>query len=135
MRKLLLALVLLTGCAASRPAGPPEVHYGQDECSRCRMLVEDAKFCAGTRLGEEVRVFDDLGELFEKPLREGELAWVHDYDSQAWIDARTATYIRCPGLKSPMGYGVLACREPAQAAVLAARYKGEVLTFKEMWER
>lgn len=135
MKKLIIALMLLSGCAASRPTGPPEVHYGEDECSRCRMIVGEPRYCAATRLGEETRVFDDLGELFEQPLRPGEEAWVHDDGTAAWIDARTACYVSCPGVRTPMGYGFLACKDAAEAAVLAARYHGKVLTFAEMSSR
>lgn len=135
MRTMLLVLLLLTGCAGSPPAGPPEVRYGQEECSRCRMIVGEERFCAATRLGEQVRIFDDLGELFEQPLARGEQAWVHDEESLEWIDARTASYVSCPGLKTPMAYGFLACRQPARAALLAARHQGKVLTFQEMVSR
>ncbi|MEW6277667.1 MAG: nitrous oxide reductase accessory protein NosL [Candidatus Eremiobacterota bacterium] len=128
--KRLLLLLLLAGCSAA-PAGPPEIRYGEDECSRCRMVVDDPKFAAATRLGEEVRLFDDLGELFESPLREGEEAWVHDADTGRWVEARKALYVHCWGLKSPMAYGILASESLPQAEVLAARHKGKILRFQE----
>lgn len=136
MRTLILTLILLTGCAASNPAGPPDIRYGEDECSRCRMIIGEVQYSAATRLGQEVRMYDDLGELFEQPLRAGEQAWVHDSASQEWIDARTATYVHCPGLKTPMAYSLLAFREPAAASLAAGRYQGgQVFTFDQMWKR
>lgn len=135
MRHLILALLLTTGCAASGPVGPPAVHFGEDECSRCRMIVGEARFCAATRLGDEVRIYDDLGELFEQPLRPGELAWVHDHETEAWIEARKASYVLCEKLKTPMGYGVVAFAEPARASVFAARNAGKVLSFEQMLAR
>ncbi|GMU54068.1 MAG: hypothetical protein AMXMBFR33_32140 [Candidatus Xenobia bacterium] len=132
MRELLLIALFLSGCAAAPANGPPEIRYGQDECSRCRMIVDQPRFAAATRLGEEVRVLDDLGELFEPPgLRPGELAWVHDAESQQWIDARSAYYVRCEGLKTPMGYRFLATGSAPQAELLAARYRGRILRFEQ----
>lgn len=132
---LLLSLLLFAGCSAAGPTGPPEIRYGEEECSRCRMIVGEPRFAAAARLDQEVRIFDDLGELFETPLQAGEQAWVHDAESGAWIDARAATYVRFSDLKSPMGYGLLAFADQARARVRAASQGGTVLSFQQAAKR
>lgn len=105
------AAALLAACAA-RPAGPPVVRWGVDECSSCHMILGDERYAAVARsaAGEEAR-FDDLGCLLRwsdaRPAGSWTV-WVHDASGHGWLAADTAFFTRHPGLATPMGSGLRA---------------------------
>ena len=134
---LLAALLALSACSA-RPVEPaaPEIHYGEDICSNCGMIINEPRFASAYAVRQaegayETLVFDDTGEML-KHIRENQALmgvgwWVHDYASEEWIDAPTAWYVVSPDIKSPMGYGVAAFAAQEAAAALAAETGGKVL--------
>lgn len=129
----LLAALVLAGCPAPRQPldAPPDVRYAVDPCDRCQMIVSEERFASAyvTPAGE-VRRFDDLGCLTaflrERPEQVGEV-WVHDHEGKGWLRGREATFVRAPGVKTPMGTGLVAAAEAARAAALAGRTNGETL--------
>jgi copper chaperone NosL len=124
-----LALALV-GCPGEAPRAdaPPDVRYGVDPCDRCAMIVNEERFAAAyvTAAGE-VRRFDDLGCLtamfVERPEPVAEV-WVHDHEGRAWLRGREAWFARSATLITPMGTGLIALRDEAQA-----RARGEALSF------
>jgi copper chaperone NosL len=67
--KYMLVLLLLMGLTACRDkidSGPHAVHYGEDVCERCRMIISDKRFAAQfiTRNGE-AKKYDDIGCMIE----------------------------------------------------------------------
>jgi nitrous oxide reductase accessory protein NosL len=90
---LLLAL-LAAGCNQVNMDAPPEIVYGRDICSRCGMIIEDARFAAAYMTTEgEPRIFDDIGDMLVHQLEKGEMVhvhWVHDYETEAWLRAEAA---------------------------------------------
>lgn len=101
--------------SGSSQSGEPTINYGQESCARCRMIISNPKF-AGAWLqqdGREVH-FDDIGCMVlhdgERHLDVKSRYWVHDFDSEEWIDAISATYVRSVAIHSPMNYGVAASR-------------------------
>lgn len=116
--KYSLILILFLGLAACKDkidTGPHVIHYGEDVCERCKMIISDKRFAAqlvdqkGTALK-----FDDVGCLSEylkesgveggKPLA----MYVADFATGEWLDAGKAFYLRNPELRSPMGYNIAA---------------------------
>jgi copper chaperone NosL len=93
------------------------------------MIIEDPRFAAAYRTpaGEE-RSFDDIGGLVIYGVESGELAtataWVHDYDTEAWIPAADATYVVAERFPTPMGHGVLAFLDAGRATAFAASVGG-----------
>ncbi|MDX1521246.1 MAG: nitrous oxide reductase accessory protein NosL [Anaerolineae bacterium] len=139
--KLLFFLIcglLITGCAgqvASEPE-PPVIHYGEDICEFCGMIISDERFAAGyvTHEGKE-RIFDDLGGMFRSYLemQEDVMAFfVHDYEEITWIRAEHAFYVLSQDLPTPMLNGLAACQDQDKAEALAAQYDGQILTFDEV---
>lgn len=131
-----LALLLsLVGCPGEAPRAdvPPDMSYGVDPCDRCAMIVSEERFAAAyvTPAGD-VRRFDDLGcltaFLVERPESIAE-TWVHDHERRAWLRGRQAWFARVDGLITPMGTGLVAVSDEAQAKALVARARGEVLAF------
>ena len=129
-----LALTILAACGAQPPdPAPPDITYGQELCTVCGMLISEPRFAAALILedGDPV-LFDDAGEMFRYP-QQGVRAWfVHDYGSEAWIHAREATYVVHPSIASPMGTGLAAFEQAADAQALAASFGAGLRSFDQL---
>lgn len=135
---LLILWPLLAACgnAATTELKPPEIHYGEDICEFCGMIISDERFAAGyiTADGQE-RIFDDLGGMFIAHLERQEEVrafFVHDYENPRWIRAETAYYVLSEQVATPMLHGLLASENQAQAEALAKAHQGQVLTFDQV---
>lgn len=137
-----LLVLLLAGCArgASQPQAP-DIHYGQDLCVECNMIISDERFAAGYAYeispgSYESLAFDDIGDMFVYSLKHPEhkvAAWyVHDYTSKEWLDAATAHFVVSPALHTPMGFGIAAHATAEAAQTQAAELGGETLTWEEL---
>ncbi len=122
------AIVALLPDSNDTSDGPPAISYGSDACARCRMLIGDARFAAGWRDGSGAEThFDDIGCMVvqsrEQPPTTPARFWVHDYHTERWIEASTASFVVDPGIKSPMAYGIAAAgsADDAKAVALAGR--------------
>lgn len=136
-----VALLALAGCSESVPVAPPVIHYGQDLCALCSMIITDDRFAAalvcegrpGQRQGLEARAFDDVGCLLGDESRNPDRAvagrWVRDFRSDRWHVADTAVYVQSRQLHSPMAFGLAACADRASAQRLADEFPGELLDF------
>ena len=123
--------VSLAGCSGDPGTGPVEVKWDRDTCVRCNMVLSDPAHSAQVRYTpvdgsrSRVHLFDDIGcallWLGQQPWRDerGVEVWVNDHRDGAWIDARTAHYVR--GRITPMQYGLGAQRDPAAGALDFAR--------------
>jgi copper chaperone NosL len=137
---ILLAAALLAACArAPAQPQPPEILYGQDLCEACGMIISEAQFAAASlTAGGQAHKFDDIGDMLayhEQHPEEEVRAWfVHDYHTQAWLRGETAFYVRSPAIDSPMGHGLAAFAEKANAAAFAGERAAEVLTFAALRE-
>jgi nitrous oxide reductase accessory protein NosL len=134
-RALLVVVVALGGCSQSVPVAPPLIHYGQDLCDVCSMIITDDRFaaamvCEGPK-GREARAFDDVGCLIHdetlNPDRVVEGRWVRDFRSDRWLVAGTAVYLQSEQLHSPMAFGLAACENRETAQRLAEEFPGELL--------
>lgn len=130
-------LVVLTACGSGAQVDePPTIRYGEDECVRCRMLIQEPRFAAAyvTQDGT-VRRFDDIGGMILYLDEQGEdvaTYWVHDYDSEEWLNARDAVFVLSENLHTPMGFGVGAFAGRERAQDVAAETDGQVLSFEEL---
>ena len=63
---LLLIVSLLLGCVSNLdPSEPPEVHYGEDVCDACNMIISEPRFAAAYYTEDgAVRRFDDIGDMW-----------------------------------------------------------------------
>ncbi|MEW6143953.1 MAG: nitrous oxide reductase accessory protein NosL [Thermodesulfobacteriota bacterium] len=117
MKYILVLLMLLgmAGCKDEIDTRPHAVHYGEDSCERCRMIISDKRFAAQyiTSSGE-ARKFDDIGCMADDLKDAGKrgesplAAYVADYGTGEWIDAEKASYLQNGELRSPMGYNIAA---------------------------
>ena len=124
-----LGISLLPGGDASEASGPPEVRYGESRCDTCGMVIADPRFAAGWRTpdGEAAR-FDDIGCMVvlmqEQDPPAGSAFYVHDYTSEEWLDATTASYVASAEIRSPMMYGLAATGSPEAASALGTEVSG-----------
>jgi nitrous oxide reductase accessory protein NosL len=57
---------------------------------------------------------------------------VHDYDTEKWIKGREAHFVAADGLRTPMGFDIVAVSTQARAESLAAETGGTVHTFESL---
>lgn len=125
------ALVLAAQCSGGA-LEPVAIVWNEDACNQCRMAISQQEFAAEIVTGGgAVYSFDDIGCMahwtMENELPENTAWFVTDYDTQAWLDAKTAYYVRSSQLPTPMSYGLAAFQTRAQAEAAAKRLEGEVI--------
>ncbi len=124
--RLLVLLLVLSGCSGDPGTGPADVKWDRDACERCRMVLSDRHYAAQVRVFPEgkrskVFFFDDIGcaslWLAGTPWEQDPKTeiWVTDYRTGEWIDARTATYVK--ERITPMEYGLGAQAEPVPGGI------------------
>ncbi len=132
----LLTPLLLAGCGGQpAAAGPPEIAFGRDTCSRCGMIISDQRFAAALTADEkEAVLFDDAGEMLMTVAGDGAgtwRAWTQDRNEGGWLDAKSSVFVRGDAQLTPMGTGIVAfgAREAANAFV--AEHGGMVLSWDD----
>jgi copper chaperone NosL len=60
--------------------------------------------------------------------------WVHDFQTEDWIIADQAFFVMSDNLQTPMGYGVVAFSDQAQAENLVSEAGGMLMTFTEVMD-
>jgi copper chaperone NosL len=138
-RGLLLgaAALTLTACGgAAGAADPPKIAYGKDACARCRMIISEERLAAGlVAAGGAKTLFDDIGELVATVQEEGRdrrRVWVHDYETRAWMDGTTASYVASADVMTPMGTGVVAFTERARADEFAGAHGTTAMSWDDI---
>lgn len=128
---------VVTGVVA-QSVEPPEIVYGETRCSNapCQMIIKDPEHAASLVTSDGNFAFCDIGCLLvflKTRYPDGEkvlAAFVRDWPSQEWIEARTAVYVRTD-IRTPMRYGLIAFKDSHAAAEYVAQHGGEVLGLKE----
>jgi copper chaperone NosL len=132
----LVAVGMLAGCQSDDFNRPPTVHYGEESCASCRMIISDERFAAAivTTTGDAFK-FDDIGCLIQHEaghLRPNVAYWVHEYKGHGWVNAHEATFIHSPSIVSPMGHGLAALVTEHAAKELATRPDDRTLRFSDL---
>ncbi|MFG0284508.1 MAG: nitrous oxide reductase accessory protein NosL [Phycisphaerales bacterium JB039] len=135
-----LAMALAACAERSDDLGPPTLHYGQDVCDICSMIISEDRFSSAIALRRDGRVeyllFDDAGEMLAAPAPQADELrwWVHDADTREWIDGRTAIYLVSESLMTPMGTGVAAYATRAAAEEARITWPGKLMDFPTVRE-
>jgi copper chaperone NosL len=141
--KTLLGLILvgiITIACSQTPVldQPPEIRYGQDVCDECNMIINEPRFAAAYYTSDgEARRFDDIGDMCTYHLKHQEEVdrfYVHDYDTEEWLQAETATFVLSEQVYTPMAFGVVAFTERASADSFAERENGIVMSFEHLMD-
>jgi copper chaperone NosL len=134
---LLVTVLFLMACGSQADLNePPEIIYGQDVCEECSMIINEARFAASyvTTTGE-VHRFDDIGNMLlydYKHQEEVHVYWVHDFHSEAWINAEKATLVLNPNLVTPMAWSLAAFADELAAETYAAEFGGAITTLLQL---
>ncbi len=138
-RMLLIASLPSLVAAGCGQAGPAPVHWGEDSCHHCRMTLVQKGFDA-QRVNTKGKVlkFDAieclLGELEERPLREGERLFVSDWSrpDAPPLPAGEAVYLQGGRVPSPMGGELAGFASLDSAKAFQAHFGGDLLTWGEL---
>jgi len=104
----------------SESSGLPAIRWNEERCANCGMVISDRLYAAAwIGAGGAETHFDDPGCMLALLVDDGiapETSYfVRSFDSDAWLDARTASYVRSDALRSPMAYGIAAFSSEAIA--------------------
>ncbi len=99
----LIVMVVLAACGGG-PATPEpaKIRFGETICTECGMIISQPKYASSFAYAEsEGRFkslpFDDIGDMLTHMRQHPELipagVWVHDYNSEEWIDAEDAFFV------------------------------------------
>jgi copper chaperone NosL len=144
MTRRLFLMVLLGSlsagaCRRQKALTPPEIRLGRDVCSECGMIISERRFAAAAATANgDTTLFDDIGCLLayrQKHSPAWAAIWVHDFESQTWMDASTARYLVSSGVRSPMGWGIAAFADPSMAEAQQHELGGELVTWDELLAR
>ena len=131
-----LAAVFLAACGSGIDfSQTPDIVYGEDVCERCSMIINEARYAAAyvTKDGQ-AHLFDDIGGMFAYDSATAEdvvVYWVHDFDTEEWLKAEEAHYVRGNYI-TPMGFGIVAFADHERAEAWAGEQGGLVMTFDEL---
>lgn len=135
---VILLLIAITACTSSASAEPtpPEIHYGEDICEFCGMIVSEERFAAGyiTENGQDY-IFDDIGDMVQAQLQSQEeiiAIFVHNYENHTWIPAESAYFAQSDDLATPMLSGLAAFSTADQAQAFADGLEGQVFSYDEL---
>lgn len=137
VRWFVLALALLGVAACGQPATPEpaKIRFGETMCTECGMIINEPKYAASLAYEEsegrfKSLAFDDIGDMIGYLQEHVELipagTWVHDYDSEEWIEVGAAFFVESSAIKSPMGHGIAAFATEEAANTFAAEVGGTV---------
>jgi len=127
------AIILLGG---GKAAGPESIRFGRDSCDRCHMLIAAGGFAAERRGRDAVlHKYDDVGCLLlalSAAHEETTQAWVEDHQGSGFVPLMEATLVRGDGGSTPMGYGIVAFRDPVAASRFAANGGGQITRLEDL---
>ncbi len=129
--------ILFISCNAQ----PDPIDYGHDDCSYCKMTIVDKAHSAQlvTKKGKQYK-YDAIECMVRNVLAVPELSvkskmFVANYKSPgSIIDAKIASYIISPKIKSPMGANLSAVSDLKEANNLVKLNGGAIYTWTTLLE-
>ncbi|MEX0685547.1 MAG: nitrous oxide reductase accessory protein NosL [Balneolales bacterium] len=128
-------LVFLYGCEPERQ----DIFYGEEECTHCNMIISEPKFSSQllTNKGKYYN-FDSIeclaGFITSKSLPTEDIhsAWVISFNSENWVLAQDAHYLKSGNLQSPMSLNLSAYSNLEVAKEYQRNYTGEILSWNDI---
>ncbi|WP_372793141.1 nitrous oxide reductase accessory protein NosL [Lutibacter sp.] len=138
--KPLIGVVILL-VSISCKVEPEAIEYGKDQCSFCKMNIVDKTHSAQyvTKKGKQFK-FDAIecliNDLTDKSEDEMALILTADYGNPGeMIDAKTATFLICKEIKSPMGANLSSFSSKNKAEELQQKYTGEIYSWETLKQK
>lgn len=143
MRKFWTIVLVFVFAALVQPSLHAHEQKGAHACKKCDMKFSDAdkKFSVTVSQGIEFSEFDDIGcamvwKYGECAMRQDAFdnyAVAHDYETGEQVPVQKALFVVESGVKTPMGYGVIAFKTKEQAEKLVAELKkGKVIKYADL---
>lgn len=135
---ILFLIVLMLGLSACSQK-PAEIHYGNDECVHCKMMITDNQFASQlvTDKGKAYK-FDSIECMavyhrMNSQQLEGAALWVSDYNNPGtWHKAEEALYVKSEVINSPMGESLLAFASDREARQHIQDKPGKLITWQQV---
>ena len=133
--KLVLIILFLAfaSCGENNKPGPVEIHYGQDICERCKMIISEEKFSSQIIADKrKVYNFDDIGGMIhymsENKIAPGSVEiYVKDFNTGEWLFFDKAVYVVTDEIQTPMNYGIIAFADKKSADGFISIHRGKVI--------
>lgn len=132
---LTVFMLILSACSQK----PAEIHYGNDECVHCKMMITDNQFATQlvTEKGKAYK-FDSIECMavyhrMNSQQLEGVALWVSDYNNPGtWLKAEEAQYVKSDVVNSPMGESLLAFASDEEAKQHIQDKPGKLIAWAEV---
>jgi len=132
--KLILSIILLilASCDNDKVLKPVDIHYGQDICERCKMIISEERFSSQMILKNgEVYNFDDIGGMItyvseNKINPETAVIYVKDFNTNKWLTSDEAVFISLENINSPMNFGLIAVSNNEIAGNIISEHGGKI---------
>lgn len=144
-RWLFLLILFVSACAqGTAEIRPPDIRYGEDVCAECNMIISDPRFAAAYAIEisagrYQQLAFDDIGDMLLYATKHPEQkivgSYVHDYQTEEWLDAADAHFVISSAIATPMGHGIAAFATEENAQAFALETRGEMLTWDALQAR
>ncbi len=130
--KLILSLILLiiVSCSNDNELKPVDIHYGQDICERCKMIISEEKFSSQIIQHDgTVYNFDDIGGMLVYILdnqidTENKKVYVKDFQSKKWLASDEAVFLNLEDINTPMDFGLVAVSDKQLAIDMISEHPG-----------
>ena len=134
---LALSLLFFMSCSVE----PEKINYGSDACHFCQMTIVDQQHSAQyvTSKGKQFK-FDAiecmLNEFSEKTTENINVILIADYGNPgSMTDAKNATYLISPEIKSPMGAFLSAFSDEDKAKKALQENSGKLYTWTSIKDK
>ncbi len=135
---LVIFFTLLTfGCQSADSPAP--INKTVDMCEYCRMTIVDLHYAAEIVEKGKAHKFDDIGCMLAyahaKNLSpENSRIWVMDFDNSTWTKGEKAYFVISPEIHTPMGYGIVAFKDPNKAKEAADKNRVDVVELETIFD-
>lgn len=130
---MIFTVVLLTACGEPKPV---PIVYGQDMGDYCNMIISDNRFGAEiVTTKRKVYKFDSVESMIAYKLEHLQSEDIHSYwvtdfaNPGTLIPAENAYYLKAAKIHSPMGLGLVAFANEADAQRIQTEDGGSFTTF------
>lgn len=121
---------------------PAPIHFGEDGCSFCRMIISDQRFGCEllTTKGKSYK-FDSIECMTAYTIKGKKGAddiysiWTIDFNNpETFIDATQSWYLQSEKLKSPMGANLSSFQNHGEISTIQNKYNGSIMRWEDVKE-